>query len=380
MTNARKPLIVLAAGGTGGHVFPAEALATELVRQECRLALFTDRRGGAYSGVLGELETHRIRAGGVAGKRILALLQSGPELAIGLFQARGLLKKLRPDVVVGFGGYASVPTMLAACMGDFPTAIHEQNAVLGRANRLLAPRVDRVATCFEVVEGLPEAAKPKAQMTGMPVRPSVLEQQNAPYPEISDDGPVRLLVIGGSQGARVLSDVVPAAIAALPDGIRNRLHIVQQCRPEDLDRVRNAYAETGTDAELASFFDDVPARMAAAHLVIGRAGASTVAEVTAVGRPSLLVPYPYATDNHQARNAHAVDEAGAGWLLPEPAFDAGSLAGRIESLLGMPVVLERTAANAKALGRPDATKALAELVMGLIPNGANGAHDEWRAA
>ncbi|MBT6093396.1 MAG: undecaprenyldiphospho-muramoylpentapeptide beta-N-acetylglucosaminyltransferase [Rhodospirillaceae bacterium] len=370
--NARKPLIVLAAGGTGGHVFPAESLATELVRRNCRLALFTDRRGDTYSGVLGELETHRIRAGGVAGKRILALLQSGPELAIGLFQARGLLKKLRPDVVVGFGGYASVPTMLAACMGGFATAIHEQNAVLGRANRLLAPRVDHVATCYEVVEGLPEGAKSKVQLTGMPVRPSVLEQQDTPYPEITVDGPVRLLVIGGSQGARVLSDVVPAAVAALPDGIRSRLHVVQQCRSEDLERVRDAYAKTGIDAELASFFDDVPARMAGAHLVISRAGASTVAEVTAVGRPSLLVPYPYATDNHQARNAHAVDDAGAGWLIPEEAFSAESLAGRIESLLGMPVVLERTAANAKTLGRPDAAKALGKLVIGLIPNGANG--------
>ena len=369
MTAPRNPLIILAAGGTGGHVFPAEALATELAGRDCRLALITDRRGGAYSGVLGNLETYRIRAGGVAGKRIVALLQSGPELAIGLIQARGLLKKLKPDVVVGFGGYASVPTMLAACLGGFRTAIHEQNAVLGRANRLLAPRVDRVATCFDLVEGLPDGAEGKVTLTGMPVRPSILAVEDAAYPAIDDDGPFRLLVIGGSQGARVLSDVVPAAVKALPEALRRRLEIVQQCRPEDLDRVRAAYAEIGAKAELASFFDDVPERLAAAHLVIARAGASTVAEVTAVGRPSLLVPYPYATDDHQARNAHAVDEAGAGWLLPEPAFTPDALAGRIESLLCMPVVLERTAANAKRLGRPDAAKTLAELVLGLIPNG-----------
>ena len=369
MTAPRNPLIILAAGGTGGHVFPAEALATELAGRDCRLALITDRRGGAYSGVLGNLETYRIRAGGVAGKRIVALLQSGPELAIGLIQARGLLKKLKPDVVVGFGGYASVPTMLAACLGGFRTAIHEQNAVLGRANRLLAPRVDRVATCFDLVEGLPDGAEGKVTLTGMPVRPSILAVEDAAYPAIDEDGPFRLLVIGGSQGARVLSDVVPAAVKALPEALRRRLEIVQQCRPEDLDRVRAAYAEIGAKAELASFFDDVPERLAAAHLVIARAGASTVAEVTAVGRPSLLVPYPYATDDHQARNAHAVDEAGAGWLLPEPAFTPDALAGRIESLLGMPVVLERTAANAKRLGRPDAAKTLAELVLGLIPNG-----------
>jgi len=369
MTAPRNPLIILAAGGTGGHVFPAEALATELAGRDCRLALITDRRGGAYSGVLGNLETHRIRAGGVAGKRIVALLQSGPELAIGLIQARGLLKKLKPDVVVGFGGYASVPTMLAACLGGFRTAIHEQNAVLGRANRLLAPRVDRVATCFDPVEGLPDGAEGKVTLTGMPVRPSILAVEDAAYPAIADDGPFRLLVIGGSQGARVLSDVVPAAVKALPEALRQRLEIVQQCRPEDLDRVRAAYAEIGAKAELASFFDDVPQRLAAAHLVIARAGASTVAEVTAVGRPSLLIPYPYATDDHQARNAHAVDEAGAGWLLPEPAFTPDALAGRIESLLGMPVVLERTAANAKRLGRPGAAKTLAELVLGLVPNG-----------
>ena len=370
--HASKPLIVLATGGTGGHVFPAEALATELAAREYRLALFTDRRGGAYSGVLGDLETHRIRAGGVAGKNILALLQSGPELAIGLFQARGLLKRLQPSVVVGFGGYASVPTMLAGCLGNYPTAIHEQNAVLGRANRLLAPRVDRIGTCFDAVEGLPTDAAGKVTKTGMPVRPAVIDFQGAPYPELADEGNFHLLVIGGSQGARVLSDVVPAALSALPDGIRNRLRVVQQCRPEDLKRVRAAYDKTDVQAELASFFDDVPARLAAAHLVIGRAGASTVAELTTVGRPSLLIPYPYAADDHQSRNAHAVDEAGAGWLLPEPAFTADALRSRIESLLGMPVILERTAANARALGHPEAAKSLADMIGALIPNGANG--------
>jgi UDP-N-acetylglucosamine--N-acetylmuramyl-(pentapeptide) pyrophosphoryl-undecaprenol N-acetylglucosamine transferase len=372
MSTSDNPLVVLATGGTGGHVFPAEALATELMVRDCRLALITDRRGDAFSGVLGGLDTYRIRAGGIAGKRIMALLQSGPELAIGLFQARGLLKKLRPSVVVGFGGYASVPTMLAACMGTYSTAIHEQNAVLGRANRLLAPRVDRIATCFEAIEGLPEVASDKVSVTGMPVRPSVISYQHTPYPEIADDKPFRLLVLGGSQGARVLSDVVPAAIAGLPDELRQRMHIVQQCRSEDLERVRTAYANAQVNAELASFFDDVPARLAEAHLVIGRAGASMVAEVMIIGRPSLLIPYPYAIDDHQTRNAHAVNEAGAGWLLPEPAFSVESLRNRIESLLGMPAVLERTAINAKSLARPEAAKALADIVVGLIPNGANG--------
>ena len=375
-----KGLIVLATGGTGGHVFPAEALAAELAARGCRLALFTDRRGGNYTGVLGDLDTYRIRAGGVAGKRIMALLQSGPELAIGLVQARSLLRKLQPSAVIGFGGYASVPTMLAACLGGLPSAIHEQNAVLGRANRLLAPWVARIATCFEAVSGLPAGADGKVVMTGMPVRQAILDRQAAEYSVITgDDGPFRLLVMGGSQGARVLSDVVPAALVKLPEATRARLRVVQQCRPEDLDRVRAAYDAAGIEAELAHFFNDVPEKLAAAHLVIGRAGASTVAEVTTVGRPSILVPYPFATDDHQSRNAHAIDEAGAGWVLPQTAFTPDALASRLDSLIGMPVVLERSAANAKTFGRPKAAKALADMVVGLIPNGANG-NGERRAA
>ncbi len=372
MSGADKHLVVLATGGTGGHVFPAEALAQELAAGGCRLALFTDRRGGSYTGVLGDLDTYRIRAGGVAGKRFVALLQSGPELAIGLMQARALLRKLRPSAVVGFGGYASVPTMLAACLGRLPTAIHEQNAVLGRANRLLAPWVARIATCFDAVGGVPAGAASKITLTGMPVRQAIIDLKDAPYPAIGDEGPIRLLVMGGSQGARVLSDVVPVALAMLPDALRRRLSVVQQCRPEDIDRVSQAYDAAGIEAELASFFNDVPARLAAAHLVIGRSGASTVAEITTIGRPSILVPYPHAIDDHQARNAHAVDEAGAGWVLPQSAFTPDALKSRIESLIGMPVVLERTAANARALGRPQAAKDLAGLVAGLIPNGADG--------
>ncbi len=366
MNDARAPLIVLATGGTGGHVFPAEALAVELAARDCRLALVTDRRGGAFSGFLGDLDTYRVRAGGVAGKRFVALLQSGTELAIGLFQAHRILKRLRPAVVVGFGGYASVPTMLAAGFGGFATALHEQNAVLGRANRLLASRVRRIATCFDVVEGLDPQNADKVVRTGMPVRPAVLRMRQRPYPPLTDEGPVELLVIGGSQGARVLSDVVPAAIGRLDEGLRQRLRITQQCRPEDLDRVTAAYREIGVAAELNSFFADVPERLAACHMLIGRSGASTVAEVTAVGRPSILVPYPHAIDNHQDRNAHAVDAAGAGWLIPEQAFTPAGLAARLDSLIGLPAILTRAAASAKNIGRPDAASALADMVCGLI--------------
>lgn len=382
MTASQSPLVVLATGGTGGHVFPAEALAGELARRGYRLALVTDRRGGAFSGVLGGLETHRIRAGGVAGKRFVALLHSGSELAIGLFQARALLRRLDPQAVIGFGGYASVPTMLAAGFGGFATAIHEQNAVLGRANRMLAPRVRRIATCFERVVGLPDGTEGKIVRTGMPVRPAVIECRDTPYPDLDDTKPINLMVVGGSQGARVLSDVVPEAIRRLPEALRARMRIVQQCRPEDLDRVRAAYAEAGVSAELAAFFADLPARIADAHLVIGRAGASTVAELTTIGRPAILVPYPHAADDHQAGNAHAIDEAGGGWLMAEPSFTADALSKRLESLFGLPAVLQRTAENARRAGRPDAAVALAETVIGIMSNGANGggAHGGRQAA
>ena len=259
-----RPLVVLAAGGSGGHVFPAEALAQELSGRGCRLAVITDRRGGAFQGSLNGVETHRVSAGAIAGKSFAARLRSGPELAIGTWQARGLLKRLQPRAVVGFGGYASVPTMLAACFGGYHTAIHEQNAVLGRANRLLAPRVDRIATSFETSEGLSGAAAAKAEHTGMPVRAAVAAIGERPYPPLTADGDVSLLVIGGSQGAQVFSDVVPEALGRLDEKLKPRLRVSQQCRPEDLDRVRRRYRDLGVDAELGTFFQDLPERLAAA--------------------------------------------------------------------------------------------------------------------
>ncbi|MFQ5764248.1 MAG: undecaprenyldiphospho-muramoylpentapeptide beta-N-acetylglucosaminyltransferase [Rhodospirillales bacterium] len=374
-------LVVLAAGGTGGHVFPAEALAAELAGRGCRLAAITDKRGGAWQGALGEVETHHIRAGGLAGKSFAARLQSLPDLAIGAWQARGLLKRLRPDAVVGFGGYASVPTMLAACLGGYVTAIHEQNAVLGRANRLLASRVDRIATSFEDAEGLPAEAQAKVSHTGMPIRAAVAAVGERPYPPLAEDGPISLLVLGGSQGAHVLSEVVPAALGLVDEGIRGRVRVAQQCRPEDLEPTRGAYAALGIDADLEPFFDDLPERLAGAHLLIGRAGASTVAETLVAGLPAILVPYPFAIDDHQSRNAQAVDDAGAGWLMPEATFTPSALAARLDSLLGLPAILERAAACAEAAGAPDAADRLANMVCRLLDdNGANGPDAERRAA
>jgi UDP-N-acetylglucosamine--N-acetylmuramyl-(pentapeptide) pyrophosphoryl-undecaprenol N-acetylglucosamine transferase len=370
MNTDNTPLVILAAGGTGGHVFPAEALAGELGRRGYRLALITDRRGDAYGGVLGDVTTYKIRAGGVAGKGLFAKLKSIFELAIGTWQARRLLSQLKPKAVVGFGGYASVPTMVAACFGKFKTVIHEQNAVLGRANRLLAPKVDRIATSYETVEGIPSETASQITRTGMPVRDAIADHASDLYPKMVSSGALHILVMGGSMGARVLSDVVPAAVGLLTDQQRANIKIVQQCRPEDLDRVKAAYESIAVSAELDSFFDDIPEKLSASHLLIARAGASTVAEVTVIGRPSILVPYPHAIDNHQDRNAHAVDEAGAGWLIPEPSFTPKALAKRLEAMIEMPVTLNNAAACAKSIGKVDAVHNLAGVIDQLI--GKNG--------
>jgi len=361
-----RPHVLLAAGGTGGHVFPAEALASELMDRGYRLGLVTDKRGKAYGGALGELETHHILAGGIAGKSVPARIKSVMELGLGTWQAWRLLKDLRPDAVVGFGGYASVPTMMAASFTSIPTAIHEQNALLGRANRLLAGRVKAIATSFADTRGFPLGVDQKITMTGMPVRAPIAAKADTPYPVSEGDAPLGVLVLGGSQGATVLSEVVPAALGKLPDEIKARLDVTQQCREEDMSMVKKAYGESGIRAHLATFIDDVPERMAKSHVVISRAGASTVAEALAVGRPSILVPYPFAADDHQSYNAQAVDAAGAGWIMPQDTFTADNLALRLDSLLGLPAVLEKSARCARDLGRADAAKRLADVVTSLV--------------
>lgn len=360
------PLVALTAGGTGGHVFPAEALASALLQRGYRLALVTDRRGAAYGGTLGQLETHRIAAGGIAGRGAMAKLRGIAELGLGVLQARALLARIRPAVVVGFGGYASVPAMVAATLSGIPAVMHEQNAVLGRANRLLAGRVARIATSFAEVSHVDPRLIPKLVHTGMPVRTAIAAQQGTPYPLLDETGPIRLLILGGSQGARILSEVVPAALARLPERLVRRLTVAQQCRPEDLDGVRAAYGASGIDATLDSFFADIPERLAAAHLVIGRAGASTVAELTALGRPAILVPYPFAIDDHQTANAHAIEDFGGAWLMPQTAFTAEALAQRLDSLFTQPGTLARAADCAAKAGRPDAAGRLADVVAGLI--------------
>jgi UDP-N-acetylglucosamine--N-acetylmuramyl-(pentapeptide) pyrophosphoryl-undecaprenol N-acetylglucosamine transferase len=360
-------LIVLAAGGTGGHVFPAEALAAELTRRGYRLCLITDRRGG----ILGNLETYRIRAGGIAGKNFSALLRSGPELAIGTIQSWSILKALKPRAVIGFGGYASVPTMLAATFGSYNTIIHEQNAVLGRANRFLASRVKRVATSFRGVRSIPKSALNKVVYTGMPVRPDVAAIRNIPYPELKNNGEIRLLVLGGSQGAHILSKVIPIAVSRLDADLKSRLFISQQCRPEDLDRTRDSFQRIEVNVKLESFFKDIPERFARSHLLLSRAGASTVSEAMTVGRPAILVPYPHAVDDHQTLNAHALDEVGGGWLMPQESFTPDGLAERLRSLFAAPRILIRAAECARNSGQPDAAVRLADAVCDLISKDEN---------
>ncbi|WP_421875329.1 undecaprenyldiphospho-muramoylpentapeptide beta-N-acetylglucosaminyltransferase [Pacificispira sp.] len=365
-------LIVLATGGTGGHVFPAQALAGELKKRGYRLALITDRRGDAYSGPLGELDAHTISAAGVSGKGISARISAVLKLMVGYFQARSLLRAMRPSVVVGFGGYPSVPTMLAASHLKIRTAIHEQNAVLGRANRLMAGRVDRIALSFNETDGLAAKDRERSVLTGNPVRPEIAALSGRAFRLPAGDGPLHVLIVGGSQGAQILGEAVPAAVAKLSAGLKARLKIEQQARPEQTKAVIDAYRKAGIDADVRTFFDDMPARLERAHLMIGRAGASTLAELTAVGLPAILIPYAYAIDDHQAANAARLSDAGGAWAIPQRDVTADDLARRLEQLLGNPSVLRAAAQAAARTGIPDATKRLADAVQGLSDgNGGN---------
>jgi len=348
------PLIILA------------ALAAELQGRGYRLALITDKRGNSYSGVLGDVETYGISAATVTGKGLFGKVLSALSLVRGIFQAKRLLSKLQPSVVVGFGGYPSIPTMFAATSSGYTTMIHEQNAVLGRANRLLAEKVKRICTSFQDIDHLADALKSKTHYTGMPVRPAIAAARTDHYPVPTATGPLKVLILGGSQGAQVFSDILPEAFAKLPAEIRTRLQITQQCRPEVLDATREAYMRNNLNATLDSFFSDVPALLKDCHLLIARSGASTVAEVTTIGRPAILVPYPFATDDHQSRNAHAVDDVNAAWLIPQDAFTPDAVADRLHSLLTDTHTLTHAAQASFKAGRPDAGARLADAVEEMI--------------
>lgn len=354
--------VVIAAGGTGGHFFPAEALAAELLARGHRVALMTDARSGALrSEIFAGGENFVLRGAGIAGRGAARAGRAVAALAAGTMQARAILTRLDAAVVVGFGGYPSVAPVLACRLlrRRPPVVLHEQNAVLGRANRFLARRADVLALGFAQTARIPEGVATAA--VGNPVRPAIRVLAGRPYSPPAD-GAVNLLVLGGSLGARVFSDVVPEALARLPDAPRARIRIVQQARAEDIARVRAAYAQAGIAAELSPFFPDVARHLAAAHLVISRAGASTVTELAVSGRPAILVPLPIAIDDHQAANARALAEAGGAWMVRQNAFTPDALAARLSELFDAPAALSRAAAAAAGQGRADAAAALADLV------------------
>lgn len=365
--------IVVGTGGTGGHMFPALALTHELQARGQEVMLLCDARGARYVGQ--GLVHHVIQAGSPSGSP-LGRLQGLARLGFGLAQALALLRRSRPAAVAAFGGYAAVPIGLAARLLGIPLLVHEQNAILGRANRLIARRAGALALSFVETEGAAVAQRARHLVTGNPVRAEVVAHRDQPYTPPEPGGPLDLLVVGGSQGARILSAVLPAALEALPPAARTRIRLTQQCRPEDLERVASAYAALGFTAELRTFFDDLPERLADAHLLISRSGASSVAELLVLGRPSLLVPYRLAADDHQRANAAALAAAGAAWLIEEAEFDAARLAAKLKLCLDQPEQLAVMARRAHALGRPDAARALADAVESLLSPSAANLHRE----
>ncbi|HEX6103506.1 MAG TPA: undecaprenyldiphospho-muramoylpentapeptide beta-N-acetylglucosaminyltransferase [Alphaproteobacteria bacterium] len=369
------PLVLIAAGGTGGHMFPAEALSREMLERGHRVALVTDRRGKGFGDRLPQVSVEHISAGSVVGTGLVHRARSYVSLALGLLQARRIVGGTHAELAVGFGGYASVPTIMAASQAGVPILLHEQNAVAGRANRMLAQRAAKIATSFPEVAGLKAAERAKTVLTGNPVRPAI--SAIGAYRPVLPNGPVRILAFGGSQGARIFASAIPGAMGLLPDALRARLSISQQARPDDVPAVREAYARLGIAAEVSHFFEDVPQRMESAHLVICRSGASTVAELTAAGRPAILVPFAAAADDHQTANARFLSEAGGAWLIPERALTPEFLAERLISLLAQPQALARAALCAREVARTDAASRLADLAEAVIRG--NGAAQEAAA-
>jgi UDP-N-acetylglucosamine--N-acetylmuramyl-(pentapeptide) pyrophosphoryl-undecaprenol N-acetylglucosamine transferase len=361
MSAAPPPLVLLAAGGTGGHLFPAEALAIVLEKRGLTVDLATDARAAHFK--FPACNVHLIPSATLRGRNPLSLARTGALLALGTAKAWSMLGRVRPAAVVGFGGYPTVPSLLAASLRGIPTVLHEQNGVMGRANRLLAPRVTAIATSFRTLARLDPRVQGKISFTGNPVRPQVIAASGVAYAAPEPGGKIRLLVFGGSQGARVMSDIVPSAIGNLNPDLRARLTVVQQARADDIDAVRAIYARLGVEVETDAFFADLPARMAAAHLVVSRSGASTVAELSAIGRPAILVPLPHALDQDQFANAGVLEAAGGAVRIEQRDFTPNRLASEIARLAAAPALLARMANAAKSASTIDAAERLADLVM-----------------
>ncbi len=354
MSSATKSLIILAAGGTGGHLFPAQALGEVLIARGHRVHLMTDERVRDYGRSFPAEETHIVQSASPSLRRPSSLLK----LFWGYRTAKAILKREQPAVVVGFGGYPSFPPIYAAASLGIPTVVHEANSVLGRANKMLAKKVDAVAGSFANTIGLPPDAK--FEVTGNPVRAVVLAQRAAAYLTIK--GQFNLLVFGGSQGAKFFSDFMPQVFAKMPEALRNKIYLTQQCRAEDIERVRAEYMALGMSCDLKAFFIDMPQRIASSNLVIARSGASTIAELGVIGRPAIMVPLPHAIDNDQLRNAESFARAGAGWVCPQAKLKPHDFAAFLERLLADGVGLKKAAESALSHGKPDAAERLADLV------------------
>lgn len=356
--------IVVAAGGTGGHLFPAQALAQELVGRGHKIHLMTDERVNRYADAFPAEKIHEIRSATFGLRKPLRILPGLWSLYRGYTAAKTIMSSIEATAVVGFGGYPTLPPLAAAVSLGLPTCIHEQNAVVGRANRILAPKVSAIAGTFDAPKRLAEDQLGKFHLTGNPVRERAKQYAGAPYAPLEPGGPFRMVVFGGSQGARVMSEVVPHAVAEMT--AREGIEIVQQCREEDLEGVRSIYHELKVQAEVAPFFDDLPRRISEAHLVVSRAGASTVGELAVIGRPGILVPLPHSLDQDQRENALRFEDAGGGWLMDQSGFTPENLAKKLDDIRSDPAGLAKKAAGALSFGRPDAETALADLVEGLI--------------
>ena len=362
MKRRRTSHIVLSAGGTGGHMFPAVSLKNELLARGHRVTLITDERGMAYKDYFKDVKILTVQSATFSGKSLMGKVGALFKVLGGILEARSLLTMLRPGCVVGFGGYPSLPALRAAVLMGIPTCLHEQNAVLGRVNRYLAKKVDAVALSFENTQKADWEKYNYTVVTGNPVRKEIVDLGDRTYPPIGEDKIFRILVIGGSQGARIFSDVIPAAISTLPRAVQRRLQITQQCRAEDIESVRATYADTKIAVELSTFISNLPECMEWAHLVIGRAGASTIAELTAAGRPAILVPYPHAMDDHQMENAKELVIAGGAWIFHEKEFNPSELAKMLQRLAKRPRDVWRAAEDSRKVGKPYAVKDLADLV------------------
>ncbi len=352
---------VLAAGGTGGHMIPAHALAAELRSRGHGVGLITDERGSRFPGLFDNVPVHILPAGRLGGGPIGWLKALG-SVARGRAEAKRLYRDHRPDAVVGFGGYPAFPSLLAASALKIPTLIHEQNAVMGRVNRLLAGEAEAIGTAYEEIDRLKPKFADKTVLVGNPVREEIARLGELPFPPFDEVAPLKILVTGGSQGATILSQVVPAGLGMLEPSLRRRLQVVQQCRPDDIERVRKEYADLGIPAELMTYIEDMPDKLADCHLMIGRAGASTIAELTAAGRPAILIPFAAATDDHQTANAREMVKAGGARAIQQSNFTPDVLARQIEALAMDPVALNNAAARALSVGRPHAARDLADLV------------------